>query len=556
MDVAGLPFSRSPVESNAASNFVKRLDNREFDSINRFRNLLFDNLEQMAGIVGLDNRIFSITAQTGLGKTLSSINFALKLRARIAKQVGHTPRIIYVAPFITILDQNLQVFRNVFGTDIQSNILLMHHHLSPLNYVRNIVDEQRSESYSTSQSELLIQGWNSELVVTTFIQFFNTVFGRFASQLRRLHNLVGSIVILDEVQSIPYEYWDAVRSALLFLSENFKCNIIFMTATQPLIFAEGEIQELVPHGLLKVPNRVAFSTRIQQALTINEFCLEMNKLIERHPSKSILVELNTIKSAIEVYRSIVNVRKSFFLSSQIIPKHRAPRIDTIKRNLMNSEPIILVSTQVVEAGVDLDFDMAVRDIGPIDSIVQAAGRCNRNGIRSSKDSLFFVYKLVDERNHEFGRKIYGRVAIDVAEATMNIDKDMLGLVQQYYKEIKERRSNERSGIVNAAINELNYEGVEETFKLINESFKAPVFVEFDELAIQIWKRFVMLMYTSNGKPTRTNFLQIRYSMEQYMIGASEVDVQEAGLEQVSGIFRISIDNVPRFYDAVVGFHIE
>ena len=122
----------------------------------------------------------------------------------------------------------------------------MHHHLSPLNYVRNLVDEQRIESYSTSQSELLIQGWNSELVVTTFIQFFDTVFGRFTSQLRRLHNLIGSIVILDEVQSIPFEYWDAVRNALLFLSHNFKCTIIFMTATQPLIFSEDEIQELVP----------------------------------------------------------------------------------------------------------------------------------------------------------------------------------------------------------------------------------------------------------------------------------------------------------------------
>jgi CRISPR-associated endonuclease/helicase Cas3 len=131
----------------SAIGHVKTLEYKEFDYINRYRNLLFDNLERMSKTVSLDRKIFSITAQTGLGKTLSSINFALNLRERILKHMGYTPRIIYVAPFITILDQNVKVFQNVFGSNIQSSILLMHHHLSPLNYIRNVVDEQKSESY-------------------------------------------------------------------------------------------------------------------------------------------------------------------------------------------------------------------------------------------------------------------------------------------------------------------------------------------------------------------------------------------------------------------------
>lgn len=123
----------------------------------------------------------------------------------------------------------------------------MHHHLAPITYVKkDVIEEQKEENYSTSQSELLIQGWNAEISVTTFIQFFNTIFGRYTSQLRRLDNLVGSIVILDEVQSIPFEYWDAVRNTLLFLTKRFSFTIILMTATQPLIFLEGETEEIAP----------------------------------------------------------------------------------------------------------------------------------------------------------------------------------------------------------------------------------------------------------------------------------------------------------------------
>src|SRR5207302_1713364 len=143
-----------------------------------------------------------------------------------------------------------------------------------------------------------------------------------------------SIVILDEVQSIPFEYWGAVRNALLFLSKKFSFTIILMTATQPLIFGEGETEEIAPEKIQTLPQRVIIHLRNQQGIKLDKFCIEINSLIEKNNAeKSILVELNTIATAKEVFRSIVKTASNhniFFLSSQIIPKHRRLRIDKIK----------------------------------------------------------------------------------------------------------------------------------------------------------------------------------------------------------------------------------
>jgi CRISPR-associated endonuclease/helicase Cas3 len=212
MDTARLKSDRTEIRPGMVTDFVRKLNSPPFSSddntITRFRNILFDSIYKESMTIDLNHRLFTLTAPTGLGKTLASVNFALTLRERIRQRNGFIPRIIYVAPFISILDQNMKVLQDVFQSQQlqQSNLLLMHHHLAPINYTKSMIDEQKNESYSTSQSELLIQGWNSEIIVTTFVQFFNTIFGRFTSQLRRLHNLLGSIIILDEVQSVPFEY--------------------------------------------------------------------------------------------------------------------------------------------------------------------------------------------------------------------------------------------------------------------------------------------------------------------------------------------------------------
>jgi CRISPR-associated endonuclease/helicase Cas3 len=552
MNVANLVPERDEVRTDAVTSYLKTKKNDDdHDNINRLRKMLYRHVEQKVDEQDLIQRIFTLTAPTGLGKTLTSINFALKMRDKIRRKNGFVPRIIYVAPFIAILDQNMKVLQQVFDTNQQTKILLMHHHLAPINFRKDLVEEQKTEYYSTSQSELLIQGWNSEVVVTTLIQFFNSVFGRYKSQLRRLKNLTGSIIILDEVQSIPFEYWNAVRDVLLFLSKIFSFTIIMMTATQPLIFTEFEAIEIAPIDALQIPNRVIFHPRTKDAVKLKEFCMEMNWLIKNNHSESILIEVNTIATAIKVYESLQVPNKIFFLSSQIIPKDRKPRIDMIKESLEKSEPIVLVSTQVIEAGVDLDFDIAIRDIGPIDSIVQTAGRCNRNGNRNAP-SPFFIYRIVDDDGSEVAKKVYGRVSIDIANYLLEGASNVVDLVKPYYQSIKKQRSSQKSDDINMAISKLNYDEVEEAFKLIDEEYKVPVFVEFDDDATKIWDNFLDLK-DSKEKPSRNKIIETRNQMEQYMIGVSPQDIKASNLEEFHGIYKINNSDIGILYKEITGF---
>ena len=331
-----------------------------------------------------------------------------------------------------------------------------------------------------------------------------------------------------------------------------------MTATQPLIFKEEDGTTEIAStnkAIQSIPDRVMFHLKNQQQITLDEFCVEMNNLIRDNKDKNILIELNTINTAKELFDSVSsNSHEIYFLSSQIIPKHRRPRIDTIKQKLQEKRPIVLVTTQVIEAGVDLDFNIAVRDIGPIDSIVQTAGRCNRNGERTATESPFFIYRIIDDRNKviiEYAKYVYGDVSIDITQSLLDPEENIINLVNSYYYEIQRRRSNQESNEVNTAISELNYEKVQETFQLIDE-FKIPVFVEYDENAKMIWERFVSLAKDKKRRMTNES-IQSRNEMEQYMIGVSEKDIQSTNLDDVSGIYKINHDDIGILYDEQKGF---
>ena len=388
------------------------------NNINSLRNQIYE--DAMVGISdwNLDNRILSLNVPTGTGKTLTSLSFALKLRDRLKKEKNFTPRIIYALPFLSIIDQNYAVFDDVVtqgGRLKDSRLLLKHHHLADVSYKTEDNDE-----YKADESLLLLEGWNAEIIVTTFWQYFYTLFSNKNKLLRKFNKLANSIIILDEVQAVPHQYWQLIHDATKMLCEKFNSYVVFVTATEPLIFDEaiGEIKEIVQkkEEYFRGLDRIELIPRIETALTLEEFKVLLEKDITGNPEKDFLIVLNTISAANDVYNFVKGLElvntENFYLSTNVIPKERLERIRKIKgpsekreANESLRKRKVIVSTQLIEAGVDIDADMVYRDFAPMDSINQVAGRCNRNSAKADKGTVS-IFILKDDRK-EFYKYIYG-----------------------------------------------------------------------------------------------------------------------------------------------------
>ena len=316
-------------------------------NINRIRDEIFESVIQTIQKHS-DKKIFSITAPTGTGKTLTSLSAALKLR-------NNSPipqRIIYALPFTSIIDQNFRVVDDVLETTIpdfrknESSYLLKHHHLAEFKY------RYEGEHKPVDESLALIESWDSEIIVTTFIQFFYSTIGYQNKFLKKFHNIAGSIIILDEVQNIPIKYWRLVGSVLTDLTKYFDCTVILLTATQPMIFEKDECIELVQNHekYFSNPdlNRVLLRYN-ENEKTIEEIISELNL----SPDKSYLFVLNTIRSSIEFFTQlskkqgyeISSENPIEYLSTNIIPKVRHGRILRIKNDLDSGKKKIIVTTQ-------------------------------------------------------------------------------------------------------------------------------------------------------------------------------------------------------------------
>ncbi|MCK9567161.1 MAG: CRISPR-associated endonuclease Cas3'', partial [Methanothrix sp.] len=299
------------------------------NNINSLRNLIYE--DAMVGIRdwNLDNKILSLNVPTGTGKTLTSLSFALKLRERLKNEKNFTPRIIYALPFLSIIDQNYDVFEDVVtqgGKLKDSRILLKHHHLADVNYKI----EDKDDEYKADESLLLLEGWNAEIIVTTFWQYFYTLFSNRNKLLRKFNKLANAIIILDEVQAVPHQYWQLIHDATKMLCEKFNSYAIFVTATQPLIFDEaiGEIKEITQNKeeYFRDLDRIELIPRIETALTLEEFKALLEKDLTDNPKKDFLIVLNTISSANDVYKFIKGLElentEKFYLSTNVIPKER------------------------------------------------------------------------------------------------------------------------------------------------------------------------------------------------------------------------------------------
>ena len=313
---------------------------------------------------------FSMSLPTGMGKTLCSLNWAL----HHAKAHPNVKRIIIVLPFISIIDQTAAELKAIFkGRDI----VLEHH--------SNVIYEDEEEDYSRNPKQLATENWDYPIIVTTAVQFFESLFSNKRTKCRKLHNIQDSIVIFDEIQTLPINLAECTMKMLNDMLSLCRCSFLFCTATQPNFQTRKDfsgidkITSLVedPATIFAATKRVKYYPIANyEKKSIDEVA---NTVISQHDS--VLIVCNTKKKALSFYESL-SERSDIpvlHLSTNMCQVHRMQIINEVKGRLQKGEKLILCSTQLIEAGVDMDFPVVFRELAPLESIIQSAGRCNREG---------------------------------------------------------------------------------------------------------------------------------------------------------------------------------
>ena len=352
---------------------------RERDSeVNRIRR---EVLEQCLQAADLPPGLFSLTVPTGGGKTLSSLAFALRHAEKYEKK-----RIIYVIPYMSIIEQNADVFREFLDPDKRGDAVLEHH--SSFDFEKGRPNgggrDDEEEDQATARAKRAAENWDAPIIATTAVQFFESLFAARTSRCRKLHNIANSVVILDEAQMLPRALLLPCLEAIRELALNYKTTIVLCTATQPAIkirddFKAGleKVHEIIrnPAGLHEALKRV----RVERLGTLTDE--ELADRLAGH--EQALCVVNTRGHARRLYERLKDKLKNadglFHLSANMCPEHRSRKIKEIKKALGEKRPCRVVSTQLVEAGVDVDFPVVYRAAAGIDSIAQAAGRCDREG---------------------------------------------------------------------------------------------------------------------------------------------------------------------------------
>lgn len=358
-----------------------------------------------------ESGIYTLTVPTGGGKTLSSMRYALEHSERTNKE-----RIIFVLPYTTIIEQNAKVIREVLG----ENCDLLEHHSNVIEDDKRMLDSLGEER----DYRLLTERWENRIVFTTMVQFLNTFYGKGTRDMRRMHHLLNAVIIFDEIQTVPVKCMALFNGAINFLNRMGNTTTILCTATQPdfsniskdisLENVKGELINAVEGNFTQLKRVEIKDCCAMKPYTIKNaasFIWEKKAQVN-----SLLVVVNKIKTAKDLFRylqknkedvetqNIENVKglliqdtRLFLLTGDQCPEHKKDVLDELLKTLKKEEQVICISTSLIEAGVDISFQAAIRNMTKLDSIVQTAGRVNRNGERDL--GYYYVINL-EEGSYE------------------------------------------------------------------------------------------------------------------------------------------------------------
>jgi len=544
-----IPQRISSLRSDIVDRYLEKTFSGDSSEISHIRQEAYaDVIGSVSDLNLQEERLLSINLPTGMGKTLAGFSFSLKLRERISIENGFEPRIIYCLPFLSIIDQNSEVIDKVLKTQfslVPSNLLLKHHHLADVRYV-----EEREEELhvveDANKALLLMEAWDSEIVVTTFVQFFHSLITNRNRAARKFHNIVNSIVILDEVQAIPSKYWPLMNEVLRLLAWKFRCWIILMTATQPLIFEPAsDVRDLVCDKMKYFNrfDRVEFQLDLDEngnyiTRDFEDFKKEMLKEV-RGTQKNIMIVLNTINTCKELYEFLKNellARRGkdagscvdddgicnvdginlINLSTHILPASRLSRINRIRQGTGRK---IIVTTQLVEAGVDISVDIVYRDMAPLDCIIQTAGRCNRNN--DVKKGMVRLVLLRSGKGRVFHSFIYDPVLVSVTKKVLGkfdnrvSEKDFVTkAIAEYYEMVKETGRMQESKEIIEYLKRLDLKDTSK-FKLIEEGDDTiSIFVESGDKEECLRKEIENVLSDTDRFAKKTKLVSLRRSINE------------------------------------------
>lgn len=449
------------------------------DMINEKRaEILADCIAKAQG----DRGIYRLTVPTGGGKTLSSMAFALN---HVIK--NHMNRIIYVIPYTSIIEQNAKVFSDIFGAEY----VLEHHS----NY-----DFNHNEDPKEKLKHLATENWDMPIIVTTNVQFFESIFSNKSSKSRKLHNIANSIIIFDEIQMFPVEFIKPCIAAISELVYNYRCSVVMCSATQPSFEKFFSKQFMITDICTNTNELFRIFERTQLKYIENlsseqlaEFAMEENQC---------LIIVNTRKHAKTIFE-LMKGEGTYHLSTLMCPIHRRRIINEIKERLVQKKTCRVVSTALIEAGVDVDFPVVYRAICGLDSIIQSAGRCNREGklrdnMGKGKKGMVYIFKPEDEfhKNIPYSMKLPIEITAKIINRYDNFtipeaigdyfnqlhfyrgeeNLDQMGIMKQFERGLPKSKPDPLFTF------NYNFKQIAEDFKFISED-TCSIIIPYDEKAV-------------------------------------------------------------------------
>ncbi len=525
-------YNSRPVKQLDIDFLLETLEN-EFNKMDKsgWLNELRNNVRTYAINNAFDNKgFYSMTLPTGMGKTLTSMNWALQ-----HAKYNRMTRIIIVLPFISIIDQTAGELKRIFGDD-----MVLEHHS---NFVED--DEiNKSIANETIQDEnqnirLATENWDYPIIVTTSVQFFESLFSNKPSRCRKVHNIANSIVIFDEVQTLPKDLLLPTLTMLRNMQKVMDCSFLFCTATLPAFEKRKkfdgieDIKPLVekPADIFAKTKRVNyFSIRDYEPITHDEL---YQFVVDK--KESALCIFNSKKAARDFCSTFEGVNDYwwFHLSTNLVPFHRKKIIASIRRCLKNNKRIIVSSTQLVEAGVDFDFPVVCREFAPLESIIQSAGRCNREG-KEDKGRVY-IFRTIENKAPD---KQYRSLAEFALEQYKNNEERLSehDFYKDYYQNIIDLFCDPDKKNINEGRKSLSFETVAKLYKLIDTK-TLPVYVyNYNKHSRELYHQILHKPYLSREDYRKMQQYSVQVYDNFFRENSNKIGQEKAGFFVWHGMY--------------------